>query len=110
MNAYIALTIAIIAEVVATSALKASNSFTSIVPTAIVVVGYATAFYFLSVTLKTMPMGIAYAMWAGLGIVLIALAGFVFYQQKIDMAGMIGMALIIAGVVVTNVFSNTSAH
>lgn len=110
MNAYIALAIAITGEVVATSALKASNSFTNLIPSIVVVVGYAIAFYFLTITLKTVPVGIAYAMWGGLGIVLVAIAGFVLYQQKIDLIGMAGIALIVAGVVILNVFSKTSIH
>ena len=100
MNAYIALAIAITGEVVATSALKASNSFTNLIPSIVVVVGYAIAFYFLTITLKTVPVGIAYAMWGGLGIVLVTIAGFVLYQQKIDLIGMAGIALIVAGVVI----------
>jgi small multidrug resistance pump len=110
MNAYIALAIAITGEVVATSALKASNSFTNLIPSIVVVVGYAIAFYFLTITLKTVPVGIAYAMWGGLGIVLVTIAGFVLYQQKIDLIGMAGIALIVAGVVILNVFSKTSIH
>lgn len=110
MNAYIALAISITGEVVATSALKASNSFTNLIPSIVVVVGYAIAFYFLTITLKTVPVGIAYAMWGGLGIVLVTIAGFVLYQQKIDLIGMAGIALIVAGVVILNVFSKTSIH
>ncbi len=110
MNAYIALAIAITGEVVATSALKASNSFTNLIPSIVVVVGYAIATYFLTITLKTVPVGIAYAMWGGLGIVLVTIAGFVLYQQKIDLIGMAGIALIVAGVVILNVFSKTSIH
>ncbi len=110
MNPYIALSIAIIAEVIATSALKAANNFTALVPSLIVVVGYGIAFYFLSLTLKAIPVGIAYAMWSGLGIILVTIAGLVLYQQKIDMAGIAGLALIISGVVVLNVFSKTSVH
>ncbi len=110
MNAYIALAIAITGEVVATSALKASNSFTNLIPSIVVVVGYAIATYFLTITLKTVPVGIAYAIWGGLGIVLVTIAGFVLYQQKIDLIGMAGIALIVAGVVILNVFSKTSIH
>ncbi len=99
------LLIAIVAEVIATSALKASNGFTNALPTAIVVVGYGAAFYFLSLTLRTMPVGIAYAIWSGLGIVLISIVGWVLYKQALDMPALIGMALIIAGVIVINAFS-----
>jgi small multidrug resistance pump len=110
MNAYLALGIAIVAEVIATTALKASDSFSRPLPALITVVGYAIAFYFLSITLRTMPTGIAYALWAGLGIVLITIASFVVYRQTIDLPGLLGMALIVAGVVVLNVFSKSAAH
>ncbi|MFZ2386682.1 MAG: SMR family transporter [Polaromonas sp.] len=110
MNAYLALGIAIVAEVIATTALKASESFTRLLPSLLVVAGYATAFFFLTVTLKTIPIGIAYAIWSGLGIVLITVAGFLVYRQVIDLPGLLGMALIIAGVVVLNVFSKSAVH
>ncbi|HWJ88584.1 MAG TPA: multidrug efflux SMR transporter [Pelagibacterium sp.] len=99
------LLIAIVAEVIATSALKASNGFTNALPTAIVVLGYGAAFYFLSLTLRTMPVGIAYAIWSGLGIVLISIVGWVLYKQALDIPALIGMGLIIAGVIVINAFS-----
>lgn len=105
---YVALFIAIIAEVIATSALKAANGFTNLVPSLIVLVGYCVAFYFLSLTLKTIPVGIAYAMWSALGILLVTIAGFFLYQQKIDLAGIAGLGLIIAGVCVLNLFSKSS--
>ena len=110
MNAYLALGIAIVAEVVATTALKGSDSFTRWLPSVLAVAGYAIAFYFLSITLRSMPTGIAYAIWAGLGIVLIAIASFVIYRQTIDLPGLLGMGLIIAGVVVLNVFSKSAVH
>lgn len=110
MNSYIALGIAIAAEVVATTALKASDSFTRLWPSALAIAGYAIAFYCLTITLRTIPTGVAYAIWSGLGIVLITVASFVMYRQSIDLAGVLGMALIIAGVVVLNVFSKTAAH
>ncbi len=110
MNAYLALGIAIVAEVIATTALKASESSTRLLPSLLVVAGYATAFFFLTVTLKTIPIGIAYAIWSGLGIVLITVAGFLVYRQVIDLPGLLGMALIIAGVVVLNVFSKSAVH
>ncbi len=110
MNAYLALGLAIAAEVIATSALKATNSFTNLVPSLVVIAGYGAAFYFLSVSLKTIPIGVAYAIWSGLGVTLIVLAGFVFYQQKIDAVGIAGIALIVAGVIVLNFFSKTSVH
>lgn len=110
MNSYLALGIAIVAEVIATTALKASDSFTRLLPSLIVVAGYATAFFFLTITLRTVPIGIAYAIWSGLGIVLITIASFVVYRQTIDLPGLLGMGLIIAGVVVLNVFSKSAAH
>ena len=100
----------IVAEVIATSALKSSEEFTRLWPSVIVVVGYAVAFYFLSLVLKTIPVGIAYAIWAGLGIVLIALIGAVVFKQIPDLPAIIGMGLIVAGLVVINVFSNMVAH
>jgi len=96
--------------VAATSSLKASEGFTRLIPSAIVVIGYGVAFYFLSLALKTIPVGIAYAIWAGFGIVLIALIGWLVLGQKLDMPAVIGMALIIAGVAVINIFSRTSVH
>ena len=110
MNAYLALGIAIVAEVIATTALKASDSFTRLLPSALAVAGYAIAFYFLSITLRSVPTGIAYAIWSGLGIVLITMASFFIYRQTIDLPGLLGMGLIIAGVVVLNVFSKSAAH
>ena len=102
---YVFLLCAIVAEVIATSALKAANGFTNLIPSIIVVVGYAAAFYFLSLTLRTLPVGIAYAIWSGLGIVLISIAGWVVYKQALDLPAIIGMSLIIAGVIVINAFS-----
>ena len=107
---YVYLSIAIVAEVIATSALKSSEESTRLWPSVIVVVGYAVAFYFLSLVLKTIPVGIAYAIWAGLGIVLIALIGAVVFKQIPDLPAIIGMGLIVAGLVVINVFSNMVAH
>lgn len=110
MQAYAALGLAIVAEVIATSALKASEGFTRPGPSAIVVLGYGLAFYCLSLTLKTVPVGVAYAVWSGLGIVLITVAGYVLYRQRIDAAALIGMALIVAGVAVIQLFSKTTTH
>lgn len=107
---YAYLAIAIIAEVIATSALKASAGFTKLGPGLIVVIGYGVAFYCLAVVLKTMPIGIAYAIWSGLGIVLITLVGIVAFNQKPDLAALAGMALIISGVVVINLFSTSISH
>ncbi|MFN7122452.1 MAG: DMT family transporter [Hydrogenophaga sp.] len=102
--------LAIVAEVIGTTALKASESFTRLVPSLVVVVGYGVAFYCLSLVLKSVPVGIAYAIWSGLGIVLITAVAWLLYGQRIDLAGLIGMGLIIAGVVVLNVFSQATAH
>ena len=107
---YVYLSIAILAEVVATSALKASEEFTKLGPSILVVMGYGVAFYFLSLVLKTIPVGIAYAIWAGLGIVLIAITGAVLFKQIPDMPAITGMVLIVSGVVVINVFSKTVSH
>ena len=109
-NAYLTLAVAIVAEVVATSFLKASHGFTRLWPSLITVVGYAVAFYFLSLTLRTMPTGIAYAIWSGVGIVLISLVAWLMYGQTLDAAAIIGMALIAAGVIVINVWSKTASH
>lgn len=110
MNAWMILGLAIVAEVIGTTALKASENFTRLAPSLIVVVGYGVAFYCLSLVLKSVPVGIAYAVWSGLGIVLITAVAWLLYGQRIDLAGLIGMGLIIAGVVVLNVFSKATAH
>jgi small multidrug resistance pump len=107
---WIFLTIAIVSEVIATSALKAANGFTRLVPSLVVVLGYAAAFYFLSLTLRTIPVGVAYAVWSGVGVVLVAIIGWLVYGQKLDLTGVIGMALILAGIVVLNLFSKVSPH
>lgn len=107
---YLYLAIAIIAEVAATSALKASDEFTRLVPSIIVVVGYGVAFYFMTLVLRVIPIGITYAIWSGLGIVLVAVVGFFLYKQIPDIPAMIGMGLIISGVVVIHVFSKTISH
>ncbi|WGG53175.1 DMT family transporter [Rugamonas sp. DEMB1] len=104
------LAVAIVAEVIATSALKASEGFSKLVPSTLVVVGYGIAFYMLSRVLSAIPVGIAYAIWSGAGIVLVSLVGLFFYKQRLDFPAMLGIALIIAGVVVMQVFSKTSAH
>ncbi len=108
--AYLYLAIAIVAEVAATSALKASAEFTKLLPSLIVVVGYGVAFYFMTLVLRTIPVGITYAIWAGLGIVLVAIAGALLYKQAPDIPALIGMGLIVAGVVVIHVFSKTVSH
>ena len=110
MIAYLYLSIAIVAEVIATTALRAAEGFTVLWPSALSVAGYIVAFYFLSLTLKTMPVGIAYALWSGVGIVLISLAGWLLYKQLLDLPALLGMGLIMAGVIVINVFSKTAVH
>ncbi|MFL1454505.1 DMT family transporter [Marinobacter sp. GN3S48] len=110
MKNWLFLGVAIVAEVVATSALKSSDGFSRLMPSIVVVVGYVLAFYFLSLTLKVIPIGVAYAIWAGLGIVLIALVSWVIYGQKLDLPAIAGMTLIIAGVAVINLFSRTAGH
>ncbi|MDI4658163.1 DMT family transporter [Xanthobacter autotrophicus] len=107
---YLYLVIAIVAEVIATSALKATESFTRPGPSVLVIVGYATAFFCLSLTLKTMPVGIAYAIWSGVGIVLVTAIAWLWYGQKLDLPALIGLGLIIAGVMVINLLSKSVAH
>lgn len=110
MIAYLSLAVAILAEVIATTALRASDGFTQLWPSIISIVGYVVAFYFLSLTLRTMPVGIAYAIWSGVGIVLISLAGWLLYKQLLDLPAIIGMGLIMAGVIVINLFSKSTVH
>ncbi|AOK29878.1 multidrug transporter [Burkholderia singularis] len=107
---YAWLVIAIVAEVIGTSALRAADGFTKLGPTLIVAMGYGIAFYCLSMTLKSMPVGIVYAIWSGAGIVLITLVALVLYRQVPDWPAIIGLALIISGVAVLNLFSNMQAH
>ena len=110
LAAYMYLGIAIVSEVIATSALKASDSFSRLGPSIVTVLGYAVAFFFLSLTLRVLPTGIAYAIWSGLGIVLISLVSWIWFRQTLDAPAIIGMTLIIAGVIVMNVFSSSTAH
>jgi small multidrug resistance pump len=107
---YFYLSIAIVGEVIATSLLRATDHFSRPGPTAIVAAGYVCAFYSMSLALKTMPVGVAYAIWCGLGIVLVAGAGAVFYREVPDRPAMLGMLLIITGVVVINAFSKSIGH
>jgi small multidrug resistance pump len=104
------LVVAIAFEVIATSALKATDGFTRLGPSIVTLIGYALAFYFLSLTLKTMPVGIVYAVWSGAGVVLIAAIGWIWYRQPIDAPGLVGIALILAGVLVVNLFSKSVGH
>lgn len=110
MNSYLFLFISIICEVIATTALKLSDSFTRLWPATVTVLFYLLAFWSLTIPMRTIPTGIIYALWSGAGIVLISLVGWVVYDQKLDMAALAGMGLIIAGVVVINLFSNSSGH
>lgn len=110
MSGYLYLAIAITAEVIATTSMKALNGFSKPLPLLLVIVGYAISFWMLSLVVKTIPVGVAYAVWAGLGIVLVSIAAAVLYQQTLDLAAIAGMALIIAGVVVIQVFSRSVGH
>lgn len=107
---YLFLIAAVIAEVIATSALKSTEEFTRLWPSVIVIVGYSLAFYLLSLTLKTIPVGIAYAIWCGLGIILVSLIGYFYYKQSLDLPAILGLALILAGVLVINLFSKSVSH
>ena len=107
---YAWLAVAIVAEVIGTSALRAADGFTRLWPSLLVIAGYGIAFYCLSITLRTMPVGIIYAVWSGAGIVLITLVAMLLYRQVPDLPAVIGLGLIIAGVVVLNLFSKMQAH
>jgi small multidrug resistance pump len=104
------LAIAIVAEILGTSFLKASAGFTKPLPSAMVLVGYGVAFFFLSLTLERIPVGVGYAIWSGAGVTLIAAIGWLWFGEKLDPAAILGIALIVVGVVVLNVFSKTAAH
>jgi small multidrug resistance pump len=110
MSHWLALAIAIVAEVIGTTALKASNEFTQLWPSLIVVTSYGTAFYFMALSMRVLPVGIMYAIWSGMGIVLVSIIGWVVYRQALDVPAIIGMGLIIAGAIVINVFSKTVGH
>ncbi len=105
---YLYLAIAIVAEVIGTSALKAAEGFTRLLPSLVVIVGYGAAFYFLSLALKVIPVGIAYAIWSGVGVALITLIGWVLFKQRLDAPALAGLALIVAGVVVIQFFSGAA--
>ena len=107
---YLYLAIAVAFETIGTSAMKASQQFTRLWPSVLVVVGYAISFYFMALTLRFMPVGIVYALWSGLGIILIALIGYAVFGQKLDLPAIAGLGLIIAGIVVIQLFSNATAH
>ena len=108
--AHLYLFIAIVGEVAATSALKAAEGFTRLLPSIVVIVGYGIAFYFLSLVLKTIPVGIAYAVWSGLGIAIITVIAAILFKQIPDLPAIVGMAFIIAGVAIINLFSKTVSH
>lgn len=107
---YLFLGIAILSEVVATSALKNAEGFTRLLPSLVVAVGYGAAFYFLSLALRAIPIGVAYAIWSGIGIVLISIVAYFAHGQKLDLPALLGMGLIVAGVLVIQLFSHSQAH
>lgn len=107
---WIYLAIAIVAEVIGTSALKASDGFTKLYPSLVVAVSYGISFYCLSLTLRTVPVGIAYAIWSGVGVVLVSLIGWLVFNQKLDLPALLGITLIAAGVAVLNLFSKSALH
>ncbi|MBE2893629.1 DMT family transporter [Spirabiliibacterium falconis] len=110
MMSWLYLIIAILSEVIATSFLKSTHEFTRPIPTALVLMGYGLSFYFLTLSLRSLPVGIAYAIWASLGIVLVTMFGWLFYQQKLDTPAFIGIGLILSGVLVINLLSKSAAH
>jgi small multidrug resistance pump len=107
---YLFLIVAVLAETIGTSSIQASQQFTRLWPSVLAIISFAFAFYFLSLTLKVLPVGIMYAMWSGLGIIFIAIIGWVYFGQKLDLAAVFGMSLILAGIVVINLFSSTATH
>jgi small multidrug resistance pump len=110
MKNWLFLFIAIVSETIATSTLKSSEGFSRLWPSLITVVGYLAAFYFLAQTLRSIPVGIAYAIWSGVGVVLITLVGWLVYGQKLDTPALIGIGLIVSGVIVMNVFSSSTGN
>lgn len=106
---WLILGLAIIAEVIATSSLKLSEGFTRLWPSVVVVIGYGVSFYLLALTMKSLPIGVIYAAWAGLGIVLVTLVGWVFFKQHLDLPALLGIALIITGVIIMNVWSKSGS-
>jgi len=107
---WVYLVIAVVAETIGTSSLKASESFTKIIPSLIMIVSYGTSFYFLSLTLRYLPVGIAYALWSGIGIILISTFSYFFFRQTLDLPAISGLTLIIIGIAVINLFSKTVGH
>ncbi|WP_322979783.1 multidrug efflux SMR transporter [Pseudomonas sp. C11] len=110
MPGYLYLAIAIAGEVIATTSMKAIDGFNKPLPLLLVIGGYGIAFWMLTLVVRTIPVGIAYAIWAGLGIVLVSIAALVFYQQKLDLPAILGMGLIVSGVVVIQLFSQSTGH
>jgi small multidrug resistance pump len=110
MKSWIYLLIAIVFEIIGTSGLKASDGFSRLWPSLLTIMTYATSFFFFSITLRTIPVGIAYAVWGGVGIVLITLVGWVYFGQRLDAAAILGICLIVSGVIILNVFSKTVPH
>lgn len=107
---YLILILAVAAETIGTSALQASQQFSKLLPSVLVVIAYGTSFWLLSLTLKTLPVGVVYALWSGLGIVLIAIIGYLVFGQKLDWPAVLGIAMILAGILVINLFSKTAGH
>ncbi|RJU95784.1 MAG: QacE family quaternary ammonium compound efflux SMR transporter [Candidatus Poseidoniales archaeon] len=110
MNTWFYLGIAILSEVLATASLKSTEGFTKIGPSVLVLIGYSAAFYFLSLTLEDIPIGVAYAVWSGVGVATITIVSVVYMDQKIDVAGVLGIGLIVAGVIVLRLFSGSSVE
>lgn len=102
--------LAVVAETIATAALQMSEQFSRVIPTAVSLLGFAVALYLMSLTLKYIPLGVTYAVWSGLGIVLVSVVGFLLFNQKIDLAGLLGIALILIGILVIHLFSKTAVH
>ena len=107
---YLILLLAVAAETIGTSALQASQQFSKLLPSVLAVIAYGTSFWLLSLTLKTLPVGVVYALWSGLGIVLIAIIGYLVFGQKLDWPAVLGIAMILAGILVINLFSKTAGH
>ena len=108
--AWLYLGLAIVAEIIATSALQATHGFTKLWPSVLTLLGYGLAFYFLSLTLRSIPLGIAYAIWSGVGIVCVSIIAYFLYKQSLDLPAVLGMSMIVGGVVIINLFSKTVGH
>ena len=110
MPVYLILALAVLFETVGTTALQASQQFTRLVPSVVVVLAYAVSFYLLSITLRTMPVGVVYALWSGLGIILISCIGWLVFGQRLDLPAVLGLGMIISGIAVIHLFSNAAPH